>query len=88
MPMPLTFAGLRGDRQSRSWYRCSDLIGAARAAGWPMNRYEVQCVIAHLPKPTVKRYGHWQYGQEHMDALLKFCLTHKATQVDSPAPAV
>lgn len=67
MPMPLTFSGLRGDLQNRQWYRRSDLIAAAG----PLGESGVRRVLEAMPRPTVKRYGHFQYGQEHMDAVVQ-----------------
>jgi len=65
-----TWADMRQDR-NRTWYRCSDLVAAAAAAGSPMNRYQIHRVLARLPKPTVKKYGHFHYGQEHLDAVVQ-----------------
>jgi hypothetical protein len=67
MPMPLTFSGLRGDLQDRQWYRRSDLI----AAGGALGASGVRRVLESMPRPAVKRYGHFQYGQEHMDAVVQ-----------------
>lgn len=68
--MMQTFDQLRGD-QARTWCRMSDLLAAAAAAGRAMTRYEVRLAIAHLPRPTVKRYGHWHYTNEHLEAVLE-----------------
>jgi hypothetical protein len=65
-----TFSRMRGDQQ-RTWSRMSDLLAAAEAAGRVMNRYEVRRAIAHLPRPTVKRYGHWHYTDEHLEAVIE-----------------
>jgi hypothetical protein len=63
----LTFGGLRRDRE-RDWFRMSDLVDAT---GGRMTRYEIRHAItrAGLPMPTVKRYGHWHYTAEHMEAV-------------------
>lgn len=63
----LTFSGLRRDRD-RDWFRMSDLVDAT---GGRMTRYEIRDAIKRsgLPMPTVKRYGHWHYTSEHMEAV-------------------
>lgn len=71
MPMPATWAGLRGDDLKRDWYRRSDLVAAAVALGAPFGEWEVRKAIRHLPKPTVRRYGHLRYGREHLNAVLE-----------------
>lgn len=65
----MNFSDMRGD-EGREWFRCSDLIDAALKAGKAMTRYEIHKVIAHLPPPTCKRYGHWHYTREHYDAVV------------------
>lgn len=67
----VTFHSLRGDR-SRTWIRCSDLIAAGTAAaGRPYTRYEMRQAIRHLPRPAVKWHGHYHYGQEHLEAVIR-----------------
>jgi hypothetical protein len=65
----MTFSEMRKDH-IRDWLRLSDLQDAAAAAGRWMTRYEVRRAIRHLPKPAVKRYGHWHYTDEHRDAVV------------------
>ena len=67
MPMPLTFSGLRGDLQPRQWYRLSDLIAASGC----LDAWGVRKAIRDLPKPTVKHYGHYHYGPEHLAAVME-----------------
>lgn len=64
-----TFSAMRGDA-GRAWFRMSDLIDASVAAGRRMTRHQILQSIAHLKAPDCKRYGHWHYTQEHMDAVL------------------
>lgn len=70
MPMPTTWAGLRGDDRPKDWYRRADLIAAAVALGAPWGEWEVRKAIRHLPKPKERRYGNLCYGREHMEAVL------------------
>lgn len=69
MPITGSFSEMRHDAD-RTWYRCSDLVAAARNAGVPITRYQLRRMIAALPPPTTKKYGHWHYEQRHMDAVL------------------
>lgn len=69
MPMPQTWTGLRGDFNRRGWYRLSDLIEAAAAAGVRLTPWEVRKAVKGLPRP-VKKYGNYQYGEEHRQAVI------------------
>ena len=66
----VSWESMRGDAR-RDWYRLSDLYDATLASGRRWTSYEIRQAMRHLPKPAVKRYGHFHYGQEHMDALLE-----------------
>lgn len=66
----LTWSSMRGDAR-RDWYRMSDLYEATLASGRRWNLYQIRKAIRHVPKPTVKKYGHWHYDQRHMDALVE-----------------
>lgn len=63
------FDQMRGD-PTRTWCRMSDLQDAAAAAGRRMTRYEVLLSIRHLPRPQVKKYGHWHYTAQHRRAVI------------------
>lgn len=62
------FDQMRGDA-TRDWYRRSDILDALRLIGCPWQWYEVSLAFAGLPRP-VKRYGHYRYTQQYMDAAL------------------
>jgi hypothetical protein len=62
-----SFSRMRGE-YGRTWFRCSDLIEAMSAEGRIVTRWMVRKAIRGLPRP-VKRYGHYRYSQEHMDAV-------------------
>lgn len=64
----LTWSSMRGDA-NRDWYRMSDLFDATLASGRRWTLYEIRKAMAHVPRPTVKKYGHWHYTQAHMDAI-------------------
>jgi hypothetical protein len=64
----LTWSSMRADAR-RDWYRLSDLYDATMASGRRWTVYEIRRAMRHLPKPAVKKYGHYHYGQEHMDAV-------------------
>ena len=64
----LTWSSMRGDA-TRDWYRMSDLFDATLASGRRWTLYQIRQAMKHVPKPTVKRYGHWHYTQAHMDAI-------------------
>jgi len=64
----LTWAAMRGDA-NRTWYRMSDLFDATLASGRRWTLYEIRKAMRHLPRPSVKRYGHLHYEQIHMDAI-------------------
>lgn len=70
MPMPLTWAAMRGDRLPRDWYRRSDLLEAARAICPAYSDWNLRQVLRRLPRPQERRYGHLHYGQEHLDAVV------------------
>lgn len=65
-----TFGQMRKDGR-RDWYRMSDLVDAAAIRGASFTRYQVRSIIAHLPKPTEKRYGHWHYTEAHRQAVIE-----------------
>jgi hypothetical protein len=65
-----TFGQMRKDGP-RDWFRMSDLVDAAAAHGVAFTRYQVRGIIAHLPRPTVKRYGHWHYDETHRQAVIE-----------------
>ena len=64
----VTFMQLRGDRD-RTWFRRSDIIDALRGLGCSWAWYEISFAFASLPKPE-KRYGHYRYTKDHLDAAL------------------
>ena len=64
----MSFTKMRGD-SDRTWFRRSDVIDALRAAGSEWTWHDVRRVLARLPRPE-RRYGHFQYTQEHLDAVL------------------
>jgi hypothetical protein len=68
MDGPQTFAGMRGD-YARTWMRRSDMIAALRELGCSWTWYEISFAFAGLPRPE-KKYGHYRYTQEHMDAAV------------------
>lgn len=68
--MPLTWTGLRGDRERVGWYRKSDLLAAAVAVGAKWTEWNVRKAVRGLPKPP-KKYGHLRYGPEHLEAVLE-----------------
>lgn len=68
--MPATWKALRGDEQPRDWYRMSDLVAAAVGLGVPFGEWEVRKATRHLPKPRERRYGHYRYRREHLEAVL------------------
>jgi hypothetical protein len=63
------FGVLRKDGQTRDWYRRSDILDALRAMGCRWTWYEISFAFAGIPKPE-KRYGHYRYTREHMDAAV------------------
>lgn len=64
-----TWTRLR-DEAGRDWVRCSDLIDATLVSGRRWTRRQVMEAIAHLPRPAVKRHGHWHYTREHLAAVV------------------
>jgi hypothetical protein len=64
----LTWSSMRGDAH-REWYRMSDLYDATLASGRRWTLYEIRQAMRHLPKPAVKKYGHYHYTQAHIDAV-------------------
>ncbi len=65
-----TFRQMRDD-DARDWYRLSDLIEAAATHGAALTEYKVRSAISHLPRPTIKRYGHWHYTEAHRQAVIE-----------------
>lgn len=63
-----TFSRMRGD-STRDWYRLSDLVDASAEAGLRLTISQVRYAIRCLPKPSVKRYGHYHYTAEHREAV-------------------
>jgi hypothetical protein len=63
-----TWTTMRGDYR-RSHVRLSDLVDATMETGRRWTAYEVYQAIAHVPRPTVKRYGHWHYDERHLEAV-------------------
>jgi hypothetical protein len=63
-----TFSRMRGD-SGREWYRLSDLVNASAEAGRRLTIGQVRSAIRLLPKPAVKRYGHYHYTAEHREAV-------------------
>jgi hypothetical protein len=78
-----TFGQMRKDGK-RTWFRMSDLQAAAAARGVHMTRYRVRSIIAHLPKPTVKQYGHWHYDERHRQAVIEAALAEAAKHLEIP----
>jgi hypothetical protein len=78
------FGQMRKDGK-REWYRMSDLIDAAAVRGAAFTRYQVRRIIAHLPKPTVKAYGHWHYTEAHRQAVIEAAILAAAAN-DSDIP--
>lgn len=64
----MSFTRMRGD-SGRTWHRRSDVLAALKAAGSEWTWHDVMPVLARLPRPT-KRYGHYQYTEEHLAAVL------------------
>jgi len=64
-----TFGQMRKDGK-RDWFRMSDLEAAAFHAGARLTRYQIRRTLAPLPPPTVKKYGHWHYTEEHRKAVI------------------
>jgi hypothetical protein len=64
-----TFAQMRKD-EKREWFRMSDLEAEAFHAGARLTRYQIRRILASLPPPTVKKYGHWHYTEEHRKAVI------------------
>ena len=64
-----TFSELRGD-VGRDWLRWSDLLAAARAAGVRSGPRQIRSLILRTCQPPERRYGHFRYRQEHLDAVL------------------
>lgn len=70
MPIPMTWTGLRGDYERRGWYRLSDLIEAAAGVGAAFTEWDVRKAVRGFPRP-VKRYGNYQYGEAHRQAVIQ-----------------
>ena len=64
-----TFSQMRGD-ECREWLRRSDILAADKAAGFVVSWHEACKAMAGLPRP-VKKYGHYQFSREHLDAVLQ-----------------
>lgn len=71
----LGWNGMRAE-SPRDWYRLSDLIAAAAATGRPLTRHQVYTAIRDLPTPD-RRYGHFRYGQVHLEAVLAAAIDHE-----------
>lgn len=79
-----TFGQMRRDGK-RTWFRMSDLVDAAACSGAAFTRYQVRRIIAHLPHPAVKRYGHWHYTEDHRQAVIEAAILAAAAN-DSKIP--
>ena len=79
-----TFGQMRRDGK-RDWYRMSDLVDAAAIRGVAFTRYQVRGIIANLPRPTVKRCGHWHYTEAHRQAVIEAAILAAAAN-DSEIP--
>jgi len=64
-----TFGQMRHDGR-RQWFRMSDLEASALNAGARLTRYQIRRILARLQPPTVKKYGHWHYTEQHRQAVL------------------
>jgi hypothetical protein len=62
------FDQMRGDHR-RTWFRRSDILDALRELGCSWTWYEIAFAFAGLPRPE-KRYGHYRYTRDHLDAAL------------------
>lgn len=64
-----TFAELR-NQSNRQHVMFHELVAEAskRRLMWCRNR--ILREIAHVGRPTVKRYGHWHYGRKHLQAVI------------------
>lgn len=65
----MTFSQLRGD-ETRTWYRRSDILARLAQEGLPFAWHDARKILARLPQPR-RRYGHYQYEQQHLDAVLQ-----------------
>lgn len=63
-----TFSQMRGD-EGREWLRRSDILAAVAAEGLVVSWHEACQAMVGLPRPE-KRYGHFRFGREHLDAVL------------------
>jgi hypothetical protein len=72
--------GQMGRDGKRTWFRMSDLVDAAACRGAAFTRYQVRRIIAHLPHPAVKRYGHWHYTEAHRQAVIEAAILAAAAK--------
>lgn len=64
-----SWSALRGDDQPRSWLRIGEIVAALQAEGLTVTEYACRKAIAAAGLPTPpKRYGHYQYGTEYLEA--------------------
>ncbi len=70
-----SFSEMRAEPRGKSWLRRQELIDALRAEGFDIGPFQVrQAVIqSGLPKPE-KRYGHFHYTREHMEAVRAYAV--------------
>jgi hypothetical protein len=61
---------MRGD-STRTWLRRSDMIAAIAEAGIFMTWWDARKAMRSMPRPE-KRYGHYRYTVEHLDAVLAY----------------
>ena len=64
----MTFNQLRKDHK-RTWHRRADILDELRRLGCPWHWYEVSMAFVGIPKPE-KRYGHYRYTAQHMEAAV------------------
>lgn len=77
-----TFAEMRsqGTRQHVMFH---ELLAAAAERGVSWRRNRLLKEIAHVGRPTVKRYGHLHYGREHLEAVVAAAELAKAGRAKS-----
>lgn len=81
-----TFAQMRGDHLPRDWMRWGELVAAAGCR--PAWTWRLRQVVhgPGLPRPQ-KRYGHYRYTTEHLEAARAFAAA-EATKEGATADGI
>ncbi len=79
-----SFAEMRGDHEPREWMRWSEFLAAVLAEIPCLGVWDIRQAVRRSTRPE-KRYGHYRYTNEHMDAVRAYAarmgLTKETTHV-------